>query len=102
MREEMVALGEDIERRLRSVVQKQFRSPIEKIRLAGIECGGTFVLMNGFERVAKLFLNFSEQVMRFGFVVMDEQGLNAIAGTGVIAGLGIREREVVSAFVVCR
>ena len=86
-------------------MQQQIGSPIEEIRLAWVELGRSLVLVNSVERIAQLFFDVSQQVMKFGLlqsgsVRRDQKRLSVGASAFVLTRVDASQREFVSVFVV--
>src|SRR6266700_3226777 len=73
------ALRQNVHRRLYCPVEQQFRSPIKIILLAGIELRGLFILPSCFERVAQLFINVAQQIVKIRSVLFGKQFLDVLA-----------------------
>ncbi len=97
MWEQAIASRENFDGRLRRAMQQEFSPPIVEIGLAGAEFRGVLVLSNGFERVAQLLLEISEQMMKSRLILWravctGKQGANSCSCMFVLADFRVRGR----------
>src|SRR5579871_1027235 len=69
------------------MVKRQLRPPIKKVRLAGSQFGRPLIFANRRQRVTKLLLDVSQEMMHFGVIVTSKKGLRLIAGLRKVSGI---------------
>src|SRR5438105_1965170 len=88
-------------------MQQELTSPIVEIGLADAEFRGALVLSNGFERVAQLLLEISEQMMKSRLILWravwtGKQGSNSCSCMFILTDFRVRGRQFIGIFEVNR
>ena len=81
----------------REARQQQVVADLVGIR---IHLRGALIVTDGFEGIAELLVDITDEVMQFGLVMSEQQICGAITGDDEIAGLEVRQHQIIRIFVI--